>query len=413
MDCIIIGSGIAGLYWTYKTKSTLKNFLILEKSNRIGGRIYNVNWNGHNISLGAGIVIPSNTYTIELAKSLGLNLSDSFSEYFYNDLNPNQNLSEKNFYNLNKLIIKYLKKIYQNNHISIQQNKLTFDDFLNLYVSLDISTYIRNNFLYKTYFDAEPYSVIYIEMNELLRTKKFAIKYFSNSSYSTMIDKLVESVGIENIKLNTMVKSIQIQNNQYLICTNNGLYLTKKIVLATEANSNIHFDLTPKLNYKLNKLYGMFSGSNYIRIYSFHSSGHNISQSFKTSGLAGKIIYINPNILMCAYTENSDSIKLFNLLNNKTKSNQIEIIHKLLNNCNIPITKPDDIIIKYWNTGVHYNNSNYNQNYKNELMCDLLDNNIIVIGEAVGNSHGWVNSALETVETIKTIEFKYKHKFEL
>lgn len=401
MDFIIIGSGIAGLYWTYKAKP--KNFLILEKSNRIGGRIYNINWNNFSISLGAGVIKSTNSYTIELANSLGINLIDSSSEYFYND--SNQNLSEKNFYNLHKLIIEYLKKIYEKNVLSIQQNKLSFDDFLNLFVSLDIATYIRNNFLYKTYFDAEPYSVIYDEMNELLRTNNFAIKYFSNSSYLAIVDKLVESIGMANIKLNSTVKLIRLKNNIFEIYTNtNTKYLAKKIVLATETNSNILFDINSKLNSKLKKLYQMVSGSNYIRIYSFHSAGHNITQSYKTIGLAGKIIYINPNILMCSYTENLDAIKLFNLLKNKNKLEQIDLIYKLLTNCNIPISKPDDIIIKYWNIGVHYNNPNYNSSQKKKLISDLYQSGIITIGEALADSHGWVNSALESVEYINQIE---------
>ena len=39
-DEIKIGSGFAGLYWCYKNKP--EKFIILEKSDRIGGRIYNI-----------------------------------------------------------------------------------------------------------------------------------------------------------------------------------------------------------------------------------------------------------------------------------------------------------------------------------------------------------------------------------
>ena len=53
--------------------------------------------------------------------------------------------------------------------------------------------------------------------------------------------------------------------------------------------------------------------------------GHGLECSYRTSGLPGKVIMINKNILMCCYTEDSEAIKLYNLLNKNDKSNQIEI----------------------------------------------------------------------------------------
>ena len=145
-------------------------------------------------------------------------------------------------------------------------------------------------------------------------------------------------------------------------------------------------------------VYSMTSGSNYIRIYSYHSNGHGLKYSYKTSGLVGKVIYINEKILMCVYTEELDAFKIYKLLEHKTKTVQLEIIYNLLTKCHIPLTKPDDIIIKYWNVGVHYNNPDYNKEIKNDLIKKLKKENIILIGECVSNSHGWVNSALESVE---------------
>ena len=71
-DEIIIGAGMAGLYWIYKTKPN--SFVILEKSDRIGGRVYNIDWNSTHISLGGGVIKESNNYTIQLANELGLEL---------------------------------------------------------------------------------------------------------------------------------------------------------------------------------------------------------------------------------------------------------------------------------------------------------------------------------------------------
>ena len=159
--------------------------------------------------------------------------------------------------------------------------------------------------------------------------------------------------------------------------------MTTKIILATESNTNIKFDLDDNNNLLLSTLYGMVSGSNYIRINSYHKNTHGLNCSYRSNGMVGKVIYINENILMCCYTEEHDALKLNKLLQNKTKLSQIDIIYKLLNQCNIPIKKPDDIIIKFWNSGVHYNNPGYNAKIKYFILSELNFVYIILDSESL------------------------------
>jgi hypothetical protein len=420
-DEIVIGAGFAGLYWVYKTKP--QKYLILEKSDRVGGRVYNIDWNGSQISLGGGIIKHDNNYTIKLAKENGFELGDGISKYQMIDwVNGNENRNgdedkskkidnqniiqskpnEDDFYHLNTNIIKYLKKIYIMNKKEICEEKINFEQFLDLYVELKLVQIIKSNILYKTYFESDIESVLENEIDELLRTQDFHIKFIKNGGYNLLLSKLVEIVKLENIKINNCVIQIKKKNNLFEIKTNsNELFYSKKIILATESDNKIKWSIdNQSIIDKITKLYQMVSGSNYIRIYSYHKNSHGLKYSYKTAGLAGKVILINPNILMCCYTEEQDAIKLNKLLLNKTKSSQINIIHKLLNECNIPITKPDDIIIKFWNSGVHYCNPGYNLKTKNSIISELKKENIVVIGECISDSHGWVNSALESVELV-------------
>ena len=404
---IVIGAGISGLYWIYKSRPS--TYMILEKSDRIGGRIYNIKWNNNQISLGGGIIKHNNKYTIKLCEELGLELGQSVSEYEMidwvktdNTKRDNINITEPNekeFYKINENIIKYLKKVYNQNKSTITLNKYNFEEFLNLYIDLELVNLIKSNILYHTYYNADVKSVLYDEMDELLRTGKFEIKYIVGGGYTTLLEKLIQIVGLENIKLNHDVIEIRKNNSIFEIKTSSEqIFRTKKIILATEKQNNIKYIFESNLVESIGSLYSMTSGSNYIRIYSYHSNGHGLKYSYKTSGLAGKVIYINDKILMCVYTEESDALKINKLLENKTKDVQLEIIYNLLLKSNILITKPDDIIIKYWNTGVHYNNPGYNKEIKNDLIKKLKKENIIVVGECISDSHGWVNSALESVE---------------
>lgn len=409
-DEIVIGAGMAGLYWVYKTKPI--NYLILEKNDRIGGRIFNINWNENQISLGGGIIKHNNTYTINLCKKFGFDLIDGISQYEMIDWAKQKKTdepNEKDFYNFNKNIIKYLKKIYKLNENEINTNKYNFEEFLNLYVDLELNQVIKSNLLYKTYFKSEVPSVLYDEMDELLRTEVFRYKFIANGGYTKLLNELIEQVEKQNIKTNCNIIQIMrkfTESNEIIyeiITASNLKYCAKKIILATESENSIKFDFESKyehLEKKIARLYSMVSGSNYLRVYSYHPNGHGLKYSYKTSGLLGKVIPIGENILMCSYTEESDAVKLNNLIKNKTIETQCEIIYKLLINCNIVVTKPNDIIIKFWNTGVHYNSINYNKEEKKKLLNELKNNNIIIIGECIADSHGWVNSALESVEFI-------------
>lgn len=414
-DEIIVGSGFAGLYWCYKNKP--KKFVVLEKSDRIGGRVYNIEWNGHQISLGGGIIKSSNKTTLKLINELGLEVGESISKYHFVDFETKtENLNvpnEDNFHESYKIITKYLKKKFEKNKELIKKNKLNWNEFLDLYLDLKTGCLIKSYLLYKTYSNSDIESVLNDEIGELLRTEDFKIFFIKQSGYTGLLNKLIDLINStnstnstnSNILVNNEIIKVTKKNDIFNVETKyNQTYMTKKIILATESNTNIKFELGEDDTNNLSNLYKMVSGSKYIRVYSFHKEGHGLECSYYTNGLPGKVIYINPNILMCCYTEESQAIQLKNLLDKNSKSEQIEIVNELLKNCSIPIkTKPDDIIIKFWDTGVHYNTINYDKDKKTELLKKLKKSNIIVIGESIGDTHGWVNSALESVDLINNL----------
>jgi hypothetical protein len=397
-DTIIVGAGFAGLYYAFKHKPS--SFLILERDERIGGRVYNRDWNDNQISLGGGVLKDDDVYTINLAKSFGLKISDGVSKYHFIDFGNKKIPNENTFYKENKSIIENLKKIYSENKDEIETLKLTFDQFLLKYLKFDDYNNIVNNLLYKTFLNADPKTVLDTEIQELLRTDDFKLKFINNGGYTVLLEKLIEEVGLRNIKIGVNVQSIKKTKDIFYITTNFRSFKCKNVVIATALNNKIRWGLDYETNTKLRKLYSLVGGSKYIRIYSYHSGGHKLTSSYRTSGLPGKIIVINDKILMCCYTEDNDAVRLKKILDKKNKSEQIDLIYDILKNCNVPVSKPDDIIHKFWTIGVHYYKPNYSEKYKNDLIKELKDNNIMMIGEAYAPTHGWVNCALESVELL-------------
>lgn len=406
-DQVIIGAGFAGLYWIHKFKPN--NWICLEKSDRIGGRVYNIDWNGSQISLGGGVLRPEHNLLIELVKEFGLELSESISKYQMVDLEISKKNqikpNEANFYCPNKIITKYLTQLYLKNKEEIEEKKFTFEEFLEYYLDSKSCKIIKSNLLYKTYLDSDVFSTLKYEFDELMRTEEFKINWIKPKGYTSLLENLIKSIDVSKIKLNSQVDLINLNPNDKIfsiILSDDKILKSRSIVLATESKSKIKFNLGIYIAKLVNSVYSMVSGSNYIRVYSFHNTPHGLTCSYRTNNLPGKVILINKNILMCCYTEGYQATQLINLLRKNNNQAQSEIVYKLLINSGIPIAnKPDDIIIKYWDTGVHYNNPGYDWNLMEKNLKELSLNNIFLIGESVNKTHGWVNCALESVEFYK------------
>jgi hypothetical protein len=398
-DYIIIGAGISGITYAFKNKTN--NFIILEKNDYIGGRIKNIKWNDDFISLGGGVFLPSHNFVLDMCKKFEIPTQEYTSVYHLTDLQgtePNNSLYYKDFNIIYKsLIQKYVK--YKN---EIKTLKLSFKEFLEIYFPYDVVKIILDNSLYSTNFNSDTglflnneflYDCLRIEDSKMLFIKKTDELH---SGYDYIINKILDNINKENIKLNTHVNEIKKNGKIYEVITNNEVFTTTKIILATDILSNIKFNLSDDIKSLLNHIYDSIGYEPYIRIYSFHKNGHNLKNSCKTQGLISKTIIMNDKILMLCYNESNYAIELNNLLSKTSKTEQIEILYKLFENHEINIVKPDDIYIQFWNVGMHYCKPGFN--IKSELETLKNEHNIEIVGEIISESHGWVNSALSTIK---------------
>jgi hypothetical protein len=322
------------------------------------------------------------------------------SVYHLTDLKgdmPNNKYYYKDF----EIIFKLLKKKYLKYETEIKRKNLTFKEFLELYFPYPVAKTILANSLYSTSFNSDPGLFIKNDfLYDCLRIKDSKMMFIKGqdvekTGYDFLIDKLLNLIDKTNIKLNTWVSEINYNNNLYECICKNKIFLTKKIILATDIKSKIKFNLNNKILSQLNLIYNSIGYEPYIRIYSYHSLVHKLLATCKTQGLIGKTIIINEKILMLCYNEGKEATKLNTILNKFEKQEQIEILYKLFLNCKIQITKPNDIYIQYWKIGMHYCKPNFN--IKNELN-ELKKFNIEIIGEIVSESHGWVATSGEKLD---------------
>jgi NAD(P)-binding Rossmann-like domain len=71
-DHLIVGGGIAGLYAAYDLANSGAKVILIEKSDRLGGRALQQEWHGAQIKLGAGIIRNGDSELLTLLHTLGL-----------------------------------------------------------------------------------------------------------------------------------------------------------------------------------------------------------------------------------------------------------------------------------------------------------------------------------------------------
>ena len=394
-DYIIIGGGISGLYAGYKL-SHKYNILILEKNNYLGGRIEEVNFHNDKIKLGAGIAAKNNKHLLKLLDNLKIK---------YNTVKGDIGLiNNSDYYNKqyhNKLIKKVKAKVIELQNKNIKYNHLTFKTFMYKYFD---KKDVDNYFLHCEYNDFLDSDVDYHIKYYPISDNSFTSYNIIFLSWSELAEKLIKIIKQNESKLKTNYEVINIKKDNDLFIINNE-YICKKIIFALTLKPLI------KLSHNLINIdYSKYINSvPFVRIYTYHKTGHNYSKDRYTilanDNPLQKIIIITDKIIMASYSDNKNALywkkyldKNYNIIDKKQLINKI---YKYLLKVDPNINKLDDIIIKYWEEGVHYF---YPMNGQNIIeFLNKLSNpadNIQVIGEIVSLRQGWVEGAIESVDRI-------------
>ena len=395
-DFIIIGTGISGLYSAYniKQKNPHISFLILEQSNRIGGRIGNELFYDSNIAIGAGVARKNkDKLLLNLVKNFNIKMNENL-------VNPKYSKTIKNPSNINS-IVQLLKDIY--NEFPTKPN-CTFKDFGELILGVQNYEKFSITTGYSDYNNSDIYDTLYNYGIDDVTCCYTSISF----SWNELIEKLCDFININNIKLNTNINEIKfIQNKSYkfiLKDQNNIKYKCNNIIVATTIDSICKL-------FPLKKIYKNIKGQPFLRIYGkFSDDCIDILKNYITgmtmvTGPLQKIIPINIDngIYMIAYADNDNAIYLKSFIdNNSFNCNYFSrLIEKSLN---IPIDQLNLIEIKsfYWDIGTHYYKPLIKYKTRQEFIQKAQNPypEIKIVGEVVSLHQGWVEGALESVHNI-------------
>jgi hypothetical protein len=387
-DYIIIGGGISGLYCAYKIKKNNPNanFIIFEKNKNIGGRMNIYNFYGTNVNIGAGIGRKNKDYLlIKLLDELGVKYVIGKNVIYHY-----KNVEKINF----DKIVKKLKNNYDKN----KHNNLTFKKFAIEILGKNIYDKFVTFLGYSDYENEDAYETLnhYGLEDDIGNNETMYIKW------DELLLTISKEIGIDNIKTNNNIISINKKNDKFIIKNDKGLtYNSTKLVIAS--TSDTVQKLLPKLT-----IFNNIKGQIFLRVYGkFDQKStdiiNNIIKGYTVvNGPIKKIIPINKDngIYMITYTDNEGAIYFSDHLKDKNFfCRELEKTLELPNN----ILKLIGLKTFYWNIGTHYYkplNKKFNNRKEFINKCQNPKKNLFIIGELISRNQGWTQGALESVDNI-------------
>lgn len=403
-DLIVVGGGVGGLYLIYQLlknknpNNNIKSILLLEKEDRLGGRIKTITKNNSiQFESGAGRIGKHHLRLNNLLKELGLITTP------ITNLKTNQKELDQ--------VIKYLE----------EANKQELE-------STTITNYLtkkgQNELVEKLYQNFPYYSETHV-LNGLLGLealkddfnddKKYYILIGGLEQIITQLEKKIREIAKTkninlDIKLNQEVTKLS-QKNHYLE-TSSGKYI---------ANNQIVLNLPSKALLKLitkkhqRQLLERVDGEPLYRLYAKYKP-EDVSQIeflWEEKRLLPPplrfVIPINKEqgLIMISYTDGEETKFWVDKLAEGGNNKVIESINQELKKIYPKITfpKPEWLEHCYYDVGAHYwkpktlDNSNIQKLVQeNVSILDNPNNNILIVGEAYSSHQAWIEGALETAE---------------
>ena len=384
MDIVIIGAGIAGLTAAYRISQYNPHLscIIIEKEAKIGGRIQYDSFFGEEMKMGGGILRREDIETQSLLDELGIPYS--FSRHDIQYINKPLDvidliLKTKQFYNKNPPPFGITFKEYAIKLWGLRIYKHFLES--NMYIDFEDSSAYEVLFNYDFNYNMDGFIEGSVEWNKLIEELHKRIPYpiYTNCA-CTQLHKL---------------------KNGYIIDTSQGSIFARKMIIAVPANALD--SLLPGMGYNY------LLESPVIKVYakadkrSASILEKNVPVHTIVSGPLHNIIPIHPKkgIYLIGYSD-EDEAKLISSISNDTPEHRVQFASLVEQSLHL---KKGSIVFekihsRYWSNAMHINHASIRSLSKFLYRLQRPYPSIRVIGEAVNESHGWIGSAIDSVDVI-------------
>lgn len=406
-DYIIIGAGIAGLYAYEKLKTSGENrsasasnkILVLEASNKVGGRMGQDMFYNTLVSIGAGIGRKSKD---KLLQKLLKNHDIKTSEFPVHKRWLSKSAQSGTIGALtviqedeSRVIIAKLKHMY---HPS-QDAGSTFRDYASKILGQPLYNKFMKHFEYTDMQYADAYETLY----------HYGLEDNNNgwTGISIPWNKLLEKMTPprSDIVLNHRVEKLQrLVDSVWLI---DGTYMCKNVIIATTVST------LRKLLPMHRHIYRQIESQPFMRIYGKFGKDSSEIMKEATQGTSvivnnqvKRIIPINPDsgVYMVVYSDNSNAEYMEDHVQGNDHESREWLCRKLEQALGLPLDTLKMTAIKkyYWHEGTHYYIP-FGGSESYETWIKKAKNpepGIYVVGEMISRDQGWVEGALQSVDNV-------------
>ena len=407
-DIIIIGGGIAGLYTQYKLlqKKHGSKILLIEKNNRLGGRIYtyktSIKGKNYSMEAGAGRFNDNHKLLIKLITDLGfhkkiIKIGSKVNLLITKKKWKDNEISKHSPYD-------YLDFIVQKFNLKKYMKDVTFKNWLEQNIDKEIISYLRDFYPYKDVFKLNAYDALKLYKKDLNNNNNF---YVLGGGLTQIINKLKQEIILlgGKIRLNTELLHISRNKNNYLITTNRGELSCKNIILTGQKPDLLKIKYLKSINPLLNTV----RNAQLCRFYFIFDTKKcawfkNIKKTITDSRLSYFIpINYETGLVMISYVDEYNATYLKKMeMDNKPKLNKflLKECEKIFGIMDVP--NPIWSRSFYWENGVGgWKVGSDSDIIEKKIIKPLGKENIFICGENYSSEYQcWIEGSLVTAENV-------------
>lgn len=379
-DICFVGGGIACLYAAYKLKQVNPDFkfVILEKTNYIGGRVKTMSFAGQRVVKGAGV---------------GRYEKDVFMKSLLHDLGIKYVTVPKKF-NGGKRKDAFIRKCLERLEKHRNEVDRSREDF-KTYATRVLGHGVYRRFLVNVGYTDFEKADVFDTLDHYGFDDVMSVGHIMYIPWDELLEKLVGAVGRDSIITRCDVEKISGEKGNMRVESVDGSVVIK----AKQVVVGVTIDAARKLLPELTALRGIH-GQPFMRIYGQLSKPlSHIKRLTCVDSLIQKIIPINieKNIYMIAYADNKNALEL-----QKATRDQVVQIFKGVVDEGVQV---DKFKKAFWKIGTHYFHplqEGFNSRDQFLKACQLPPQypGVVLVGEMVSHDQGWTQGALASVHKI-------------
>lgn len=410
-DVVIVGGGISGLYTALKCLHFGMRVVLLEKQDRLGGRIRTIFDNGHMFEAGAGRFHENHTLLRQLIRYFGLHEQKIPHKHTYQ--------TDPEFHEANA-IQRVLDYVTAHSIPSEVLQQIPFITLCHTVLGRPLANKVMHSFGYNAEFELmNAYDAIRMFKNDFAGNAQY---YSCREGLSTLIEKMGVTVRHMSgaIFMNTQVSNIRKMNSGFKVTAKDAhgktrVYVCSAVVCAIPKASleELKFFSQDQRNLintvvpvSLHRIYGTFP------VVKGKSWFHNIPRS-TTKNHVRQFIPVDKKhgLAMMSYSDTNDADYWKSYADRGTNALKKQLLKSLQVTFpdvdNIP--EPKWLNSYYWPAGVHVWKPGVNSDSIVPQVQQILGptSAFYIVGEAYARNQAWIEGTLETVESI--FESLYKH----